>query len=62
MNNEMKLWPPEREADATGRRPSWFPFQIQSSADDKDSADPIPMTDREKSIGTAKPIPWWPFP
>ena len=52
---------PERESDATGKRPAWFPFQINSAADDNDAADPIPLTDREKSIGEAKPILWWPF-
>jgi hypothetical protein len=50
---------PEREADCTGQRPAWYPFQINVC--DDDAPDPVPLTAREMSIGDAKPIPWWPF-
>ena len=52
---------PVRESDASGRRPSWYPWVVNSQADDDDAADPLPMTARERSIGTAKPITWWPY-
>jgi hypothetical protein len=51
---------PVRKSDATGQRPSWFPFGFNSRADDNDAADPIPLTPREKTIGERKPIPWLP--
>lgn len=62
MKGSVDIKFPERKSDATGKHPSWFPFGINVPADDADSADPIPLTSREKSIGEAKPIPWWPFP
>ena len=62
MKGSVDIKFPERKSDATGQRPSWFPFGINSVADDNDAADPIPLTKRERSIGEAKPIPWWPFP
>ena len=61
-NEGIGLTIPERKADCTGRRPEWFPFQIQVDACEGDAPDPVPITAREQSIGAAQPIPWWPFP
>lgn len=47
---------PERKSDCSGRRPSWYPFQINVC--DEDAPDPVPLTDRHLSVGPAKPIPW----
>jgi hypothetical protein len=52
---------PRRESDCTGQRPSWFPFQIEVEACEGDEPDPIPLSDRDLTIGDADAIPWWPF-
>lgn len=49
---------PERRSDPSGKRPSWYPFQV--NVGDEDAPDPIPLTPRQKSIGPPRPIPWRP--
>jgi hypothetical protein len=52
---------PPKSSDCSGVRPEWFPFQIQVDACENDGPDPVELTARERSIGDAQPIPWWPF-
>lgn len=52
---------PVRDSDCSGVRPGWFPFQIQVDACENDGPDPVDMTARERSIGDAQPISWWPY-
>lgn len=54
------VWP-VREADCTGQRPAWVPFQIETAACENDGPDPVDLTARELSMGEAQPIPWWPY-
>jgi hypothetical protein len=49
---------PQRRSDCSGKRPGWYPFQVNVC--DEDTPDPIPLTPRQKSIGPPKPIPWRP--
>lgn len=39
---------PKREADCSGVRPSWYPFQINVC--DQDAPEPLPFTDRHLQI------------
>jgi hypothetical protein len=39
---------PEREADCSGVRPSWYPFQINVC--DVDAPDPAPLSGRQLHI------------
>lgn len=45
---------PERKADCSGVRPSWYPFQI-NVCDCCDAPDPEPLTDREMRLPPAPP-------
>jgi len=40
---------PPREADCSGRRPSWFPFQV-NVCDCDDDPDPTPLSERAMRI------------
>lgn len=53
---------PERRSDFTGKRPSWYPFQISQEGEDTDSPDfdPLP-TDRHRTIPPAPPPPDWQY-
>lgn len=50
---------PTREADCSGRRPSWYPFQINVCDEDAPTEDPLP-TERHRTLPAAKAIPWSP--
>lgn len=45
---------PPREADCSGARPSWYPFQINVC--DEDAPDPPELTARHLTIGDPEPI------
>lgn len=49
---------PDRESDCTGKRPSWYPFQINVCDDDAEDFDPLP-TERHRTIPDAPPAPSW---
>lgn len=38
---------PERHADCSGARPSWFPFQMNVC--DEDAPDPVPLSRRHRT-------------
>lgn len=53
---------PAREADYTGERPSWYPFQVNVGDHVEDVDPPEPFTPRMMTLGPPAPIPWEPIP
>ena len=45
---------PERQADCSGERPSWYPFQI-NVCDCDDAPDPEPYSGRQLTLPPAPP-------
>lgn len=50
---------PERDADCSGWRPSWYPFQVNVCDVDDPDIDPLP-TERHRTLPDAQAIPWSP--
>lgn len=50
---------PERRADCSGQRPSWYPFQMNVC--DVDAPDPEPFSGRQLEVPPA-PVPPWVYP
>lgn len=50
---------PPREADCSGVRPSWYPFQV-NVCDCDDDPDPEPYTGRQLTIPPASTVLPWP--
>lgn len=50
---------PEREADCTGQRPSWYPFQV-NVCDCDDVPDPQPFTSRMLRLPPPSSTPYPP--
>lgn len=50
---------PPREADCSGQRPSWYPFQI-NVCDCDDAPDPEPLSERQMHVppAPAEPLPY----
>lgn len=51
---------PDRKADCTGARPSWFPFQVNVCDWAEDAPESPPLTGRQLTIPAPQPIPWTP--
>lgn len=49
---------PRRLSDCTGKRPSWYPFQINVCDQDEPDIDPLP-TDRHRELPPAPTLPDW---
>lgn len=49
---------PERKADCSGVRPSWYPFVVNVC--DVDAPDPEPYSGRQLTLPPPQPIPWNP--